>query len=59
MTPTKGATKSFNITRTVDAAHKAILDGSGGKRGRYRLVYDEEFDYQWLLLVAVATLLLR
>ena len=41
------------------AGHKATLDGSHGKRGRYRLVYDEKFDSQWLLLVVVATLLLR
>jgi hypothetical protein len=41
------------------AGNKAILDGSHGKRGGYRLVYDEEFDFQWLLLVVVATLLLR
>ena len=41
------------------AGHKATLDGSHGKRPRYRLVYDEEFDFQWLLLVVVATLLLR
>jgi len=41
------------------AGHKATLDGSHGKRRRYRLVYDEEFDFQWLLLVVVATLLLR
>lgn len=41
------------------AGYKATLDGSHGKRGRYRLVYDEEFDFQWLLLVVVAMLLLR